>query len=474
MLIFSLLLALSMPQELVPVPRRPLTEPTNPLSQEYLDVASRLVGRALLCNRGYDRLAVMCDEIGPRLSGSEGADRAVEWCFETMQSDGFANVTKQPCMVPVWQRGHCEVNVISPRASELVACALGGSVGTPDGPVRGSIIEVGSFEHLAELGDEVAGKIVFYNHEMKPSTPTFSDYGNKVGMRTQGALEAAKHGAIGSITRSVGTDQSRLPHTGAMRYDNRFPKIPAVAIASEDADHLHRLLARGETVEVSIDLGCQTLPDRESANVLAEIVGREKPEEIIVIGGHLDSWDLGTGAIDDGAGCIIAWEAARLMLELGLQPRRTIRVVLFMNEENGLRGGHSYAETVEDQVKNHVAAIESDMGAGAPLGFRCGAPKAAVEVAEQIAELLQGIGAGAIRPGGSGGADISPLHWRGVPCFGLHQDMTYYFHYHHTPADTVDKVDPHDLSLNIATLAVMAYVLADMEPAFHQLGGEDR
>ena len=447
-----------------PVPELVIAE--SALASAYLDDAARIVGRALISNRGFERLAHLCDEIGPRLSGSPQADQAVAWCLETMREDGFDHVFGQKVIVPVWTRGHCRVEITAPRPFELVACALGGSIGTPDGGVEAEIVEVESFEHLAQLGEAaIAGKIVFYDHQMRPSTPVFSDYGRKVGLRTQGAIEAAKYGAVATLVRSVGTNQARLAHTGAMRYDPRVPQIPAVAIAGEDAELLHRSLARGNRVRVRIDLGCQTHDDRESANVVADLRGREKPEEIVVIGGHLDSWDLGTGALDDGAGCIIAWEAARLLLELDLRPRRTLRVVLFMNEENGLAGGRTYAEENEERILQHVAAIESDSGAGRPLGFSCGGSPAAVEAVRQITLLLGGIGADSVRPGGHGGADIAPLGQRGVPCLGLRQDITRYFDFHHTPADTVDKVDPHDLARNIAAMAVMAYVLAEMPEA---------
>lgn len=456
--------------------RLPLGEPPTRLepgsiADQYQRPAALLLGRALIANRGMEVLSVLCDEIGPRLTGSENAERAIAWCQERMRADGFENVRAEPVLVPHWERGHCAVQLTAPLEEALAACALGGSIGTPDGPLEGPVVVVSGFEELRRIGEEgVAGRIVLFNGKMTRNGGSMSGYGRTAALRTQGAVEAAKRGAVASITRSVGTDRGRLPHTGAMRYEEGVPEIPAVAIAGEDADRIQRLVDRGLEVRLTMDLGCQTHPDKMSANVVAEIVGREKPEEIVLIGGHLDSWDLGTGALDDGAGCAIAWEAARLLRELDLIPRRTIRVVLFMNEENGLRGGTNYAALHRDEADRHVAAIESDSGAGRPIGWSGGSNEAIVEAVESIAALLRGIGADSVQAGGAGGADISPLFRLGVPCFGLRQDTTYYFDYHHTPADTLDKVGPFELSLNIGALAVMAYVLADMEQPLHELG----
>ena len=313
--------------------------------------------------------------------------------------------------------------------------------------------------------------IVLYTKKMERAAHGgMSGYGQVVSIRSRGAVEAARLGAAASVTRSVGTDRARLPHTGAMNYEEGTPRIPAIALAQEDADRIVRLLERGQEVIMSIDLGCEYLPDRMSANVVAEVVGREKPEEIVLLGGHLDSWDLGTGALDDGAGCAITWEAARLLIELELRPRRTVRLVLFMNEENGLRGGRGYAERHKDELSQHVAALEADRGAGRPLGFDGGVNDEIVDTVRQVAALLTGIGADQVKPGGAGGADISPLFRLGVPCFGLAQDATYYFDFHHTPADTLDKVGPFELALNIGAVSVMTYVLAEMEVPLTSIG----
>ncbi len=435
-----------------------------PLAQPLLDVAAKLVGRALVSNRASATLAQLCDDCGARLSGSENANFAVEWCLERLRADGFENVHPEKVMVPHWVRGHCKVALAAPRGQELAACALGGSIGTNGQAIRAPVIATASLESLAKLApSDVRGKIVLFTRKMERDGGATSGYGPTVSIRGGGASAAARLGAVAVMIRSVGTGNARLPHTGAMRYDEGVPKIPAVAISAEDAEMIERLLARDRPVEVAVELGCETLPDVESANVVADLVGREKPEEIVVIGGHLDSWDLGTGAIDDGAGVVIAWEAARLIRESGLRPRRTIRLVFFMNEENGLRGGDGYAAEHAGELANHVAAIEADSGAGRPLGFGCTSTDDDLARVTQLGALLRGIGAGSVSKGG-GGADIGPMRKAGVPTLGLQQDSHWYFDYHHTPADTPDKVDPHELALNVAAMAVMAYALAEITP----------
>ncbi len=444
------------------VPLRPGEVP--PLAQPLLDVAAKLVGRALVSNRAMATLEELCDDCGSRLSGSAGADLAVAWCVDRLRADGFEGVRAEPVMVPRWVRGDCKVVMTAPRAEALVASALGGSVGTGGKTLTAPVIATPSLETLAKLSPaDVRGKIVLLTRKMERDGGSESGYGPTVSIRGGGAIAAAKLGAVAVMIRSVGTGNARLPHTGAMRYEEGVAKIPAVALSAEDAEMLDRLLAREREVTVSLALGCETLPDVESANVVAELRGREKPDEIVVIGGHLDSWDVGSGALDDGAGCVIAWEAVRLIRELGLRPRRTIRLVLFMNEENGVRGGDGYFADHREELGRHVAAIESDSGAGRPLGFGCTSGEADLARVQQVGALLRGIGAGAITKGG-GGVDIAPLRAAGVPTLGLRQDSHWYFDYHHTQADTPDKVDPHELALNVAAMAVMTYALAEMEP----------
>jgi hypothetical protein len=322
------------------------------------------------------------------------------------------------------------------------------------------VIEVDSFEALKKVSDRVAGRIVLYNRTMKRNGAKGEDYGTASSLRTTGAIEAAKLGAVAMLIRSLGTADYRVVHTGAMRYDEKVAKIPSAAIAAEDAMLIHRLLESGDAVTVRLTLGCETRPDVPSANVLAELQGHAAPREVVLIGGHLDSWDLGTGAIDDGAGVVIAMETLRVLRSLELRPRRTIRAVLFTNEENGLRGGRGYAAAHKDEWPLHVAAIESDSGAARPQGFSATVGPGGEEMLRAFGGLLGSIGSGRISTGG-GGADIGPLREGGVPLLGLRQEGTYYFDYHHTPADTLDKVDRDSLNLNVAAMAVMAWSLAD-------------
>jgi carboxypeptidase Q len=428
------------------------------------DAAARIVGRALVANRAMETLEQLCDDCGARLSGSENAARAVAWCVERLQRDGFEHVRAEKVMVPHWVRGECRVAMTAPRPQQLTACALGGSVGTGGHAITAPVIATESLQSLEKLAAaDVAGKIVLFTRRMEREGGEKAGYGATVSIRGGGAVAAAKLGAVGVMIRSVGTGNARLVHTGAMHYEDGVAQLPAVAISAEDSEMLERMLARGIAVQASLDLTCETQGDVESANVVGEIVGREKPEEVVVIGGHLDSWDLGLGAIDDGAGVVICWEAARLLKELDLRPRRTLRVVFFMNEENGLAGGDGYATQHADELPRHVAAIESDGGAGRPLGFGCSSGDADLARVQQFGALLRGIGAGNVKSGG-GGADVSPMRRRGVPTLGLNQDSHWYFDYHHTPADTPDKVDPFELSLNVAAMGVMAYALAESEP----------
>jgi carboxypeptidase Q len=443
-------------------PLRPSEVPE--LAKPLLENASKLAGRALISNRALESLENLCDDCGARISGSDNAAHAVAWCVEWLKQDGFDNVRAEKVLVPHWVRGDCKAAMTAPRAQPMYACALGGSVGTDGKPLVAKVVATESLESLAKLdAKDVAGKIVLFTRKMERDGGEKSGYGATVSVRGGGAIAAAKLGAVGVMIRSVGTGNARLVHTGAMRYDDAVTKIPAVAISAEDAEMVERLLARGVAVEASLELSCKTLPDVESANVVAELVGREKPDELVVIGGHLDSWDLGLGAIDDGAGVVICWEAMRLMKELGLRPRRTVRLVCFMNEENGLRGGDGYAKQHESEAAKTIAAIESDGGAGRPLGFGCSSSDADLARVQQLGALCRGLGCGNVKKGG-GGADVGPLRKYGVPTLGLEQDSHWYFDYHHTPADTPDKVDAHELALNVAAMAVMAYSLAELEP----------
>jgi len=418
-----------------------------------------IVERATAGRGAYATLAHLTDRIGPRLSGSDGLEKAVAWTKGELETAGLDGVHTEKVMVPHWIRGVETGRLVAPVDRPLALTALGGSIATPPGGIEAEVIEASSFDELKAAGDRVKGKIVLYN---KPILPNSEDhgYGSAVKLRTEGASEAARLGGVGSMVRSLGTASFRIPHTGAMRYKDDAPKVPAAAISAEDAELVHRLISSGEPVRVRFTLGCETLPDAESANVVADLRGREPGGEIVLIGAHLDSWDLATGAIDDGAGVAIVMESMRVLKSLGAVPRRTIRAVLFTNEENGLKGGKGYAADHQGDWARHVAAIESDSGGGRPKGFTVKAGEGGVEMIERLFPGLSGSPDFDIKKGG-GGADIGPLLAGGVPQIGLRQDGTHYFDWHHSPADTLDKIDPEELSLNVAAMAALAWELAE-------------
>ena len=422
---------------------------------------------AAATNDSWLKMQELCDGIGHRLSGSPALEKAVAWAVDRMKRDGHENVRPEPVMVPHWVRGTESCTMIEPRETPLAMLGLGGSVGTPPEGITAQVVVVNSQEELAELGEKVAGKIVLFNVVMaKPrGDGDGGGYGAAVRYRGMGARWASEYGAVAALVRSVTTRSLRSPHTGAMGYYEAKQRIPAAAVSTEDADMIARLSARGIKVRVTLKMEARTEPDAPSANVVAELRGRERPEEVVVIGGHLDSWDVGQGAQDDGGGCITAMEALNVLRKAGMRPRRTIRVVLFVNEENGLAGGKEYAKAHADELSKHVAAIEHDGGTFEPLGFsfEIDDPAARARALAQCGEmvkLLAPIGPIVTRPGG-GGADISPMGPAGVPMLGQFVDATRYFDYHHTNADTLDKIDPADLTKNVAAMAAMAYLLAE-------------
>lgn len=422
------------------------------IANEYRDVANRLIDAATGDHDAYDRIAELVDRFGPRVSGSVALEQAIDWMLVEMAGDGLDNVTADPVLVPHWVRGNESLEMILPRPRSLPMLGLGGSIATPVGGIRAEVMVVSDFDELHERADEAAGKIVLFD-------VPFTTYGQTVRYRSEGAVEAARVGAAASIIRSVTPNSQQTPHTGNSRYEEGVLKIPHAAITVEDAQLIHRMVDRGERVELHLEMEAQTLPDAWSRNVMAEIVGSELPDEIVVFGGHIDSWDVGQGAMDDAGGVVIAWEAIRLMKELGLQPRRTIRAVGWTSEENGGPGGPNYAEV--RGAEDHVLAMESDGGVFTPQGFGFTGSDAAFDMITEIGTLLDRIGSGTITRGG-GGADIGPLMATGVPGMGLNVDGTRYFWYHHTDADTIDKLDPDEVALCVATMAVMAYVVADM------------
>jgi hypothetical protein len=436
------------------------------LADQYRPVVGKLIDAALADTEGYNRLAYLCYRIGNRLSGSASLEQAIAWSAEQMKAAGLSNVRVIPVKVPHWVRGAESGRMVAPLDKPLHMLGLGMSVGTPPGGITADVVAVSSFDELAGLGREkVQGKIVVYNE-------TYTGYGPTRVYRSSGPSRAAALGAVAALVRSATPLAMQAPHTGEMVYDNNQPKIPAAAVSPEDAMMIARLCADGVPVKVHIEMGAHMEPDADSGNVIGEIPGREKPEEIVVIGGHIDSWDVGQGAQDDGASIIACLQALALMHKLGLQPRRTIRVAFWVNEENGSRGGEAYRAFVGGQIGDHVAAIEMDGGAEAPLGFGAGVDQNSMEMLRQIGTLLERVGAGEIA-GGGGGSDIAPLVRDGVPGLSELTVGTHYFDWHHSEADTLDKVSPEDFRKNMAALAVMGYVLADM-PGRITAGGVGR
>ena len=424
------------------------------LADRYRDAATQIAARALKDSAAWNRLAVMTETFGPRFSGSESLERAIDWTLAEMKKDGLDNVRGEPVMVPRWVRGAESVEMIAPRRQALPMLGLGGSIATPADGITADVMVVTRYDDLRARAAEARGKIELYN-------VPFTAYGQTVAYRSGGAVAAARVGAVASLVRSITPYSMRTPHTGGMAYNDSVPKIPHAAITPEDADMIARMIQRGERVSVKLTMAARMMPDAQSRNVIAELRGTTSPDEVVVMGGHIDSWDVGRGAMDDAGGVIAAWEAIRILKELGLRPRRTIRVVGWTNEENGLRGGNAYRDAHRAELARHVAAIESDAGVFKPRGFGFTGTDSAFALVRQIGTLLAAIGAGDIVRGG-GGADIGPIMALGVPGLGLNVDGTRYFWYHHTDADTVDKLDPHDVALCVATMAIMAYVLADM------------
>jgi len=439
-------------QQTPAAPARP-AQP-GPLAAAYRQRADNLIDRALADSAAFRRLTVLVDRFGSRFSGTQNLESAIDWVLAEMRKDGLDNVRGEPVMVPRWVRGQESAEMVAPRRQNLPMLGLGGSIATPPAGITAEVLVVGSFDELTRRAAEARGRIVVYD-------APFTTYGETVRYRTNGAFEAARVGAVASLIRSVTPFSMRTPHTGSMRYDSAVARIPHAAITVEDAMMLHRLQEQGVRPRVTLRMSAQTLPDAPSRNVVAEIRGRERPDEVVVLGGHIDSWDVGQGAMDDAGGVVAAWEAVRLMKELGLRPRRTVRVVGWTNEENGLRGGNGYRDAHRAQVTDHVLAIESDGGVFKPLGFGFAGTDSAFAMARQVGTLLDRIGAGNITRGG-GGADIGPIMALGVPGMGLNVDESRYFWYHHTEADNISMINPRELAECVATLAVMAYVIADM------------
>jgi hypothetical protein len=436
------------------------------LPEAARNTAAALRDDALRGTRAYDIVRSLTVEVGPRPAGSEGDRRAVEWGVAKLKELGFSNVRAEKVKVPHWMRGAESGEILAPYPQHVALAALGGSAGTPAEGIEAEVVEVPTYEALEKVDPAtVKGKIVFISNRMRRAKDG-SGYGEAVVARGGSAARAGKMGAVAVLIRSIGTDNNRTPHTGAMRYEEGGPRIPAAALSNPDADLLAAQVASGKPVRFRLKLGAQSLPEQESANVIGEIPGREKPEEIVLLGCHLDSWDLGTGAIDDGTGCAIVAEAARRIGELEQHPRRTIRVVFFANEEFGLSGARAYAEKHAADLPKHIVAAESDFGEGKVWQVAGRIAPESRPWFEEIARLLAPLGVEPSDEVADGGADLIPMGPARVPVFALSQDGTTYFDYHHTANDTLDKVDPKNLDQNVAAYAAFAYAAAEMPGDF--------
>lgn len=422
----------------------------------------RIYEEALSRGKSYEWLRYLTTQIGSRLSGSEGAAKAVTWTKQVMEEEKFDRVFLQDVLVPHWVRGAKEEAYIQNGKQKIKVpiAALGGSVATPVKGILAEVIEVKNFQELRSMDKaKVQGKIVLFNRPMDPKKlSTFEAYGGAVEQRANGANEAAKMGGIGAIVRSMASSLDDFPHTGGMRYGTGVPIIPTAAISTNGAELLSKLLQENPSLKFYFKQNCETLPDAPSHNVVGEIKGSEFPDEIIVVGGHLDSWDLAQGAHDDGTGCMQSIEVLRLLKALNIKPKRTIRAVMFMNEENGLRGGQRYAELAKENKEKHIYGLESDSGGFTPKGFGIVGTAAQVEKIKQYKTLLAPYGLHEIERGG-GGADIGPLAPLGTVLIGFKPDSQRYFDYHHAASDKFETVNKRELELGAASMAALIYLL---------------
>jgi carboxypeptidase Q len=433
------------------------------IGQTDEDSMKKIYDETMTNGHVYENLRVLCKQIGHRLSGSAQAAAAVDYSKQLMQSYGFDTVYLQPVMVPKWVRGKSElVQVVNSSKFgqwQMNALALGNSVGTGPKGVLANVVEVKSMAEVEQLGKKLEGKIVFYNIKMDPANVNdFNAYGGAVVARAYGASDAAKFGARAVIVRSVTNRNDDVPHTGSLSYKPMIAQIPAVAISTNDANRLSELLTDQSDLKIYIETHCAMQGEVLSYNVIGELRGAELPDEIIAVGGHLDSWDVGEGAHDDGAGCMQAIEVLRLFKKLGIKPRRTIRAVMWMNEENGLRGGREYARVAKEKGEKHIAALESDSGGLLPQGFTSSGTDEQRAKLAAFKPLFEKFGVWKFDERG-GGADIGPLADQGPLLIGLRPASHRYFKYHHTPIDVFEEVDQRELELGAAAMAALVYLI---------------
>jgi hypothetical protein len=449
----------------------PSTSPAA-LSSQSISELRQIQHAALESDYAYRQVAHLANNIGPRLSGSAQAAKAIEYVSAELKNLG-CEVTLEKVMVPHWVRGQETAALVrypgqaENTSQKIVLCALGPSVATPPDGLTAEVVVASSFDDFKTLSrDKTAGKIVLFNYpfdkQMAAEGHGGEAYGEAVVYRSDGPVTAARQGAVACLVRSVGNAEYRLPHTGQTNYVDDAPKIPAAAVTAEDADLIASLVKQGP-VWMKLNLTPETLPDAPSYNVIGDLKGTDHPEQLVVVSGHLDSWDLGTGAIDDGAGIGVSMEVVNLVTKLHLRPKRTIRVIAWINEENGLAGSKRYEADYAAEMPRHFAAIETDNGADHPTGVRMKAPPETKPMLTPIAAVLQESGAGILSFTDHSGADIEPIDHAGVPTFMPMQDSRYYFNYHHTAADTLDKIVPKQLAENAAVVAVLAYGLANLD-----------
>ena len=458
------------PHQGTPVPQ--LEQPTLPAGN-FVDLTPHKEGIASIIKemtsnkRAYAKMVELCDGIGHRLTGSKNLEKAVQWAVDLMKKEGHENVGTEEVMVRRWVRGKESVTLLLPREVPLIMLGLGNSIGTPPEGIEADVIVVKDEAELKAAGDKVAGKIVLFNNPMPPWTrEKGAHYGHTVRFRVHGPKMAADLGAVAVLVRSVTAHSLATPHTGTLYYGDAKNKIPGAALTTEDAEMLARMQAKGERLRVRLKMEARFEGEVPSHNVIAELRGRENPEEIVIISGHLDAWDVGQGAHDDASGVVMAMEGLHVLRKLGLRPRRTVRVVLWTNEENGMRGARGYVKRHKANMKNHVAALEADSGGFAPDAFGVAVKdksKQAVAAAqlEAVMTLLKELAMIKVKPGRSA-ADVGKLVPEGVPAIGLYTYGAKYFDYHHTHADTVDKVDPDELARSAAAITALTWIIAEM------------
>uniref|UniRef100_A0A250YIL4 Carboxypeptidase Q n=2 Tax=Castor canadensis TaxID=51338 RepID=A0A250YIL4_CASCN len=424
----------------------------------YEDVAKRIIdlavyGRAQ--NRSYERLALLVDTVGPRLSGSKNLEKAIEIMYQNLQDDGLDNVHLEPVKIPHWERGEESALMLAPRIHKMAILGLGSSIGTPPEGITAEVLVVTSFDELQRRASEARGKIVVYNQP-------YINYEMTVHYRVRGAVEAAKVGALASLIRSVASFSIYSPHTGFQAYQDGVPKIPTACITVEDAEMMSRMASHGNTIVIQLKMGAKTFPDTDSFNTVAEITGSKYPEQVVLVSGHLDSWDVGQGAMDDGGGAFVSWEALSLIKDLGLRPKRTLRLVLWTAEEQGGIGASQYYQFHKGNISNYSLVMESDSGTFLPTGLEFTGSENARDIMEQVMSLLQPLNITQVFSDAEG-TDINFWIQAGVPGASLREDLQKYFSFHHTHGDTVTVMDPKQMNIVSAIWAVVSYVVADME-----------